>query len=126
MSAVRPAMTDALRALEQALVPPRPGTPLGNWRWSVRQRLASLRDALAAESAATDNAWLAARHGATFRERGSLLARMATLGGDVLERPDLDAVRIEVRRLIVDVSHYMQRLNDLVYDDVELELGGEE
>lgn len=126
MPAGRPAMTDALRGLEQALVPPRAGAPLGNWRWSVRQRLAGLREALAAESAVTDNAWLAARHGATFRERGSLLARMATLGGDVLERPDLDAVRMDLRRLIVDVSHYMQRLNDLVYDDVELELGGEE
>ena len=126
MSAVRPTMTDALRALEQALVPPRPGTPLGNWRWSVRQRLSSLREALAAESTATDNAWLAARHRATFRERGSLLARLATLGGEVLDRPDLDTVRIDVRRLIVDVRHYIQRLNDLVYDEVELELGGEE
>lgn len=126
MATVRPAMTDALRALEQAVAPPRPGTPLGNWRWSVRQRLSGLRDQLAAESTVTDNAWLAARNGAAFRERGSLLARMATLGGEVLERPDLEALRAELRRLIADVNHHMQRLNDLVYDDVELELGGEE
>ena len=33
-------MVEALRGLEQAIVPPRPGVPLGNWRWALRQRLA--------------------------------------------------------------------------------------
>lgn len=126
MPAVRSAVTDALRALELAVVPPRPGTPVGNWRWGVRQRISGLRDALAAESTGTDNTWLAARHGAAFRERSLLLSRMTSLCGQVLERPDLDVLRAELRRLIVDVNHHMQRLNDLVYDEVELELGGEE
>jgi hypothetical protein len=119
-------MSEALRALELAVAPPRAGTPVGNWRWAVRQRLAGLRDCLAAESTVTDNAWLAARHGAAFRERGSLLARMSALGVDVLERPDLEGLRADLRRLVVDVRRHLQRLNDLVYDEVELELGGEE
>jgi hypothetical protein len=126
MPAVPPAVTLALHALEQAVAPPRPGTPVGNWRWAVRQRLSGLRDALAADATVTDNAWLAARHGAAFRERRSLLSRMTTLCADVLDRPDLDVLRSDLRRLVADVSHHMQRLNDLVYDDVELELGGEQ
>ncbi len=32
----------------------------------------------------------------------------------------------ELRRLVADISRHMQRLNDLVYDDVEIELGGSE
>ncbi|MEP9381973.1 hypothetical protein [Nocardioides sp. KR10-350] len=123
-----PAMTEALRALEQAIAPPRPGTPVGNWRWSVRQRLGGVRDALAAEDTVTaaGNAWLAARGGTALRERGSLLSRVAHLGTDVLDRPDVERLRAELRRLVVDLNHHVQRLNDLAYDEVELELGGED
>jgi hypothetical protein len=31
-----------------------------------------------------------------------------------------------VQRLLVDVGHHAQRLHDLAYDEVELELGGSE
>ena len=34
------------------------------------------------------------------------------------------AVHPEVARLVVDISHHVQRVNDLAYDEVELELGG--
>jgi len=78
--------TDALRALDHALDAPRgAGVPLGNWRWSVRQRLVIVRDRLLAE-----------RFG------------------------------VELKRLVLDIAHHLQRVNDLVYDDVELELGGED
>jgi len=51
-------ITMALRALERAIVPPRPGDSLGTWRWSVRQRLGHLREALAAVDLFLDGAAL--------------------------------------------------------------------
>ena len=44
----------------------------------------------------------------------------------MLENPDVERVRRELRRLVADIARHMQRLNDLVYDDVEIELGGSE
>ena len=117
-------MTDALRALEQAIAPPRAGGNVGNWRFAVRQRLTGVRDALIVEETVTSNAWLNARNTTALRERGTLLSRLASMGSDVLERPDVEGLRGELRRLVIDVHHHVQRLNDLAYDEVELELGG--
>lgn len=120
-------LTLALQSLDQALDAPRQsGVPLGNWRWVVRQRMAVLRDALAGESVGSDDGWLAARGGTAFRERNVLLARLNRLAAVVLETESVEEVRIELKRLIGDVHHHVQRLNDLAYDDVELELGGSE
>jgi hypothetical protein len=119
-------MVEALRGLEQAIVPPRPGVPLGNWRWSLRQRLAAVRDALVDENPTAADGWLAARGGQAFRERGQLVARLTQLADTALVTPDPEALRHELRRLIGDIGRHVQRLNDLVYDAVELELGGEE
>jgi hypothetical protein len=118
---------DALRALDHALDAPRgAGVPLGNWRWSVRQRLVIVRDRLVAESLGAQDGWLAARGGAAYRERNDLLARLAALTPAVLEAHDAEAVRRQLKRLVVDIAHHVQRVHDLVYDDVELELGGED
>jgi hypothetical protein len=38
----------------------------------------------------------------------------------------VDRVREELRRLVADIARHVQRINDLVYDEVELELGGSE
>lgn len=124
MGGVPTAMTDALLALEQAMVPPRPGANVGNWRFSVRQWLSGVREALIVEDTGTSDAWLTARNGAALRERGTLLSRLASMGSDVLERPDLEGLRGELRRLVTDVRRHVQRLHDLAYDEVELELGG--
>lgn len=127
MPTVPPGLTPALRALDQALdAPRRPGIPLGNWRWVVRQRMALVRDALAGEAASHEDGWLAARGGSAFRERNALLSRLSTLGPQILETPDVEAARLELKRLLVDIHRHLQRLNDLAYDEVELELGGSE
>lgn len=89
-------MVLALRGLEQAIVPPRPGTPLGNWRWSVRQRLGAVRDALATADVDVDT-----------RTRSDLMGRLMTLSGEVLERRDLEAVRMDLRRLVHDVNTHV-------------------
>jgi hypothetical protein len=120
-------LTVALQALDRALDAPRQrGVALGNWRWVVRQRMATLRDALAGEAAGPDDGWLAARGGTAFRERNVLLGRLNQLGRTVLETDEVEQVRVELKRLVVDVHHHVQRLHDLAYDDVGLELGGSE
>jgi hypothetical protein len=132
MTIARTGMAAALRALEQAIeAPGRDGAAtdsisVGNWRWTVRQRMAGVRDALMGEAGDPDDGWLAARGGTAFRERNTLLGRISALGPQVLENPDVERVRSELRRLVADIGRHMQRLNDLVYDDVELELGGSE
>lgn len=127
MAIVTTGMTSALQGLEHALeVPRRDGIALGNWRWTVRQRMAAVRDALVGEVGNPDDGWLAARGGTAFRERNALLGRMVHLGPLVLESADVEAIRLELKRLLADVGRHMQRLNDLAYDEVELELGGSE
>lgn len=127
MNTSPPGLNIALQRLDSALdAPRRPGIPLGNWRWVVRQRMATVRDALAGEAAGSDDGWLAARGGSAFRERNALLSRLTELSAQVLETPDVEATRIELKRLVVDVNRHMQRLNDLAYDEVEMEIGGSE
>jgi len=120
-------MTTALRALEAALDAPHlDGVALGNWRWVVRQRMAAVRDALIGLTSAPDDGWLAARGGTAFRERNTLLGRLGALGPAVLESAEVDPVRQELKRLVIDISRHVQRIHDIAYDDVELELGGSE
>ena len=96
------------------------------WRWLVRHRMAGVRDALTRELPREGDAWLAAREQTLRRERNVLLRRLATMGPEVLEAADVEVVREQLRRLVVDLEHHRQRLNDLVYDSVSLELGGSE
>jgi hypothetical protein len=106
---------DALRALDHALDAPRgKGVTLGNWRWSVRQRMGVVRERLVAESLGTDGhaVVLASRSGAVHRERGDLLARLGALSPAVLEVHDAESVRRDVKRLVVDIAHHLQRLEE--------------
>ena len=48
------------------------------------------------------------------------------LGQRVLESPEVDQVRVDLKRLLTDITHYLQKLHDLAYDAVEIELGGSE
>ncbi len=117
----------AIEEMHQALeVPIQPGSSLGTWRWTVRQRMAGVRDVLVAETTHHEDAWLAARGGSVLRERNALLSRLSELGPQVLEDEHIEQVRAELARLLCDVRHHVQRLHDLAYDEVELELGGSE
>lgn len=109
--AVSAALSTALLSLEQALdAPRRAGIPLGNWRWVVRQRLASVREALVEGS--SKEGWLAARGGAAFTERNQLLARLGSMSGQVLETTDVEAIRLELKRLVSDLAQHVRRLDD--------------
>jgi hypothetical protein len=101
--------SDALRALDHALDAPRgAGVPLGNWRWAVRQRLALVRERLAAEALDPDGSGSLARGGAAFRERNDLLARVAALTPAVLETPDAEQVRRQLKGLVMDIARHLQ------------------
>jgi hypothetical protein len=114
LPAVPPGLTVALQSLDQALdAPRRSGIPLGNWRWLVRQRIATVRDALMGESAGAESGWLAARGGAAFRERNALLGRLGDLSPRVLEASDVEAVRVEGKRLVLDIQRHLQRLGEV-------------
>jgi hypothetical protein len=127
MTVTSSGMTTALRGLQQALDAPRqPAAALGSWRWTVRQRMAAVRDVLIAEAATPGEGSLAAREGTMLRERTALLSRLSTLGPEVLESARVEQVRGELHRLVVDIGRHEQRLHDLAYDEVELELGGSE
>ncbi len=121
MTIVTTGMGAALDAMAEAL---RSSPEAQHWRWQMRSRMAAVRDALAGESGEPPGGWLAARGGNAQRERDALLARLSVLGPLVLEHEDLCRVRTELHRLVVDISHHLQRLHDLAYDEVALELGG--
>lgn len=113
----------AIQGLQQALESPHRHH---TWRWLVRNRLSSVKEALAAERSRGGDAWLAARELVLHRERNHLMRQLASMGPAVLEAEDIDGVTRDLHRLLSALEHYRQRLNDLVYDSVSLELGGSE
>ncbi|HEY0903389.1 MAG TPA: hypothetical protein VGE14_05830 [Marmoricola sp.] len=116
-------LESAIADLQEALAG---GRSASSWRWLVRQRLSAVRQALSDQGVEAWDGWLAARGGATDRERRQLLARITAVGASLLERSEADRVAVEVRRLLNDVEHYRQRVHDLVYDSVAMEIGGSE
>jgi hypothetical protein len=100
--------------------------PADAWRWQVRRLIGEVRDLLVHETPASYDGWLAARGAGMIRERNTLLGRLAALGPRVLHDPAGDEVLAELRRLLADVEHHLQRRRDLVWDEVEMELGGSE
>lgn len=113
----------AILGLKQALDTPRRHHL---WRWLVRHRMAGVKEALTAEKSRVGDGWLAARQIGLHRDATLLLARLTKLGPQVLSAPDVEPVRLELKRLIADLDRHRQRVNDLVYDTVSLELGGSE
>jgi hypothetical protein len=96
------------------------------WRWNVRRRLSEVKDALSVPPAGQSEAWLAARTQLSHRDRFQLQARVTALSAGVLDKLDAEVIVHQVRRLLADLEHHVQRVHDLVYDSVSLELGGSE
>jgi hypothetical protein len=114
----------AIDSLEQALhSPPRLQQ---SWGHIVRQRTEQVADALTAESPVAVESWLVARVGHLDRERNRLLTRLSVLGSTLADTTDLDQVRDSLCRLMRDVRHHHQRVNDLAYDALALDVGGSE
>lgn len=113
----------AIAGLEQALARPRRHQM---WRWLVGHRLLALREALEGEGSRAVDDWLASRENTLVRERDALLLKMDHLAGRIIEVADVDPLRAELQRLVRDLRRHRQRINDLVYDTVALDLGGSE
>jgi hypothetical protein len=113
----------AIRELRRILAADRTAP---EWRWNVRRRLSEVKDALAQPQARQPEAWLAARTQLSDRDRFQLQARVVALSAGVLDKLDADSIVRQVQRLLADLEHHVQRVHDLVYDSVSLELGGSE
>jgi len=113
----------AIRELRQILVA---DCTAPEWRWNVRRRLSEVKDALAQPQAHQPEAWLAARTQLSNRDRFQLQGRVVALSAGVLDKLDADSIIHQVARLLADLEHHVQRVHDLVYDSVSLELGGSE
>jgi hypothetical protein len=96
------------------------------WRWNVRRRLSEVKDALTQHQGRPPEAWLAARARLSDRDRFQLQARVVALAAGVLDKKDVEGILHETQRLLSDLEHHLQRVHDLVYDSVSLELGGSE
>ena len=96
------------------------------WRWNVRKQLSEVKDALAQPQPPQPEAWLAARTHLSNRDRSQLQGRVMAVSAGVLDRMDAETIVREVKRLVGDLEHHVQRVHDLVYDSVSLELGGSE
>jgi hypothetical protein len=117
-------LEQAITGLEQSLMAS-PGWPQ-SWRLCVRQRLLALADALGEDAAGGDDSGLPARAESLRRESKRLLAQLSLLVPEVAEARDLEAVRRKVLRFAHDVDHHNQRLHDLLYDAMGMEVGGSE
>jgi hypothetical protein len=102
-----------------------PGWPQ-SWRLNVRQGLLGLADALCDEASPGEDSGLSARESSLARERRRLLSQASLLAPEVAETSDLDGVRRKLLRFVRDVQHYTQRVHDLLYDAVGMEVGGSE
>jgi hypothetical protein len=100
-------------------------TPEQPWRELVRHRLVEAAAELSEERAVAADTWLDARAGHLHRERNRLLAKVAVLQ-PMADTADPDALRAAVARLVQDLEHHHQRVSDLAYDGVAMEVGGSE
>ena len=117
-------LEQAVVGLEQALCNT---PPHQSWRQITRQRLKAVRKALSAERAHAGEVWLSPREGHLRRERNRLLSRVSALGGLLgTEAVDDEPLRTNLQRLALDLHHHQQRVNDLAYDSVAMEVGGSE
>lgn len=113
----------AIMGLDQALDRPRRHQM---WRWLVRHRISAVLDALTAENMRASDAWLASRQNGLQRDREALLLKLDHLAGQVVDAADVEPVRTDLKRIVAELGRHRQRLNDLLYDSVALDLGGSE
>lgn len=92
----------------------------------VQRVFGQLRELLSAEAAAPYDGWLSHRGEGLRRERTALLERVTRLRRHWQHDPAAGDTHAELRRLVADVEHHLQRRRDLAWDEVELELGGSE
>ena len=96
------------------------------WRWDMHRALTGVREELSGEQPRVREQWLAARGRRVADERDRLLMRVSAAGSATLHAQDLAELGTDLHRLGSDLARHAQRLTDLAWDDVELEIGGSE
>ena len=116
-------LEQAVERLEQVLSA---STAHGPWPQRVRHQLSGLEEVLATSAQHHGDPATEARAGHLDRERSELRHRAHRLAG-LLEAPvEVEPLRSQLFRLATDLSHHAQRVNDLAYDRVSMEVGGSE
>jgi hypothetical protein len=131
-----PDITSAMRALEHTLVTaPATGKQApGSWRSLVANRVQSLRDAYqheigcgpASDAFALDAPWICGRLQLLRRDQSRVMAELESLARTCVETVDVDVLRGQVQLALQRIKKLRQRENDLLYESVDLDLGGEQ
>ncbi len=100
------------------------------WLQLVRQQMPFLTEALSAEHTGSLSS-MTSRSRRLRGERNRLVRRLHAMGpslsaGCLAEGGTLDELRHTLLRLVLDISHHHQRVNDLHYDESWLDVGGSE
>lgn len=100
------------------------------WLQLVRQQVPFLAEALAAETTALTDT-MAASSRRLHAERNRLLHQLHALApalstGCLTEHGTLEELRRTLLRLVRDISHHHQKVNDLLYDESWRDVGGSE
>jgi hypothetical protein len=100
------------------------------WLQVARQQVPFLAEALAAETTALTDA-MAASSRRLHAERNRLLHQLQGLVPDLTsgclgQQGTLEELRRSLLRLVRDISHHHQKVNDLLYDESWRDVGGSE
>jgi hypothetical protein len=127
-----PDTTIAIRSLENALAsPPQTGT----WRSLVANRVHGLREAYlhevetgpASDAFALDSSpWIYGRLQLLRRDQTRIVEELEALARACVEAMDLETLRSQAGLALQRIARLRQRENDLIYESVDLDLGGEQ
>ena len=127
-----PDISIAIRSLEHALAA-KPKT--SSWPSLVANRVQGLRDAYvqemergpAGDAFALDSApWIHGRLQLLHRDQVRIVEELESLGRACVEVMDLEILHARAKLALQRIAHLRQRENDLIYESVDLDLGGEQ
>lgn len=127
-----PDIAIAMRSLERVVstMPDRE-----NWRAMVAHQVRRLREAYAqeverepaAEALGLDSApWLYGRLQLLRRDQLRIVEELDTLTRGCMDALDVESLRLQVQLALQRIARLRQRENDLIYESVDLDLGGEQ
>jgi hypothetical protein len=125
-------ITNAVRSVERALASA-PHSP--HWRSLVNNRLAELRGAYigyldssvgGTAAAVDDNPWLTARLVKLRRDQARVADEIDCLIEDCNSCCDYESLRPKVQSLLQHISRSRRREVGLLYESVDMDLGGEQ
>jgi len=127
-----PDITVAIRSLEHALSA-KPTT--STWRSVLASRVQGLREAYVQEmergpgydAFALDAApWIHGRLQLLHRDQVRIVEELESLGRACMEAMDMEILHTRAKLALQRITHLRQRENDLLYESVDLDLGGEQ